>query len=735
MKSRIGSLFRFCNVAGVVAFAVVSLTVSTSVGAASEAFSESTALQLSFGQPGHNTTRWLPSHRKQVQDLLSRFGRNPDKALGSWESPHHETVLTPEQAVSALRELWRETMQLHELYPLTFIRMPFDGIDDVEGDWESFAREFDRLSLRFGEILAGLAGEETDTEVIVWVLLNSVHDPEDLAFTEELFQARVNQSFRVGGILSVAFLLPDPRVFFGYDLNWASTSLLDILSQIPAEPEGVTWDGEAGYFDYDDWQLQRSVTHLAAEVLKNPAAFQEELLNAPDELQARLRRNSDGSDPAARIEPFDLLKGALVENIRQFTYGEENNWIVLAKPVHRLLHTILDLDTSLDPIGAEFSDVWGQRSTDPEGRLLSLKCSSHWKALPNRNLSLNDRNTLSLIGTAAFNVVEMIDNETYEVVYGCHDRMYDVRLLAQEAEPMSLPPEYDLPFFANGREAEILVSFSLTTEVTQQVVNFLQQYLRLNGLKKSGDAEIVPTRQTFLNRLRTADMLIPVAHSLDVNSFHVGTETSKKLEFTRSFQTESGERQQSRVTILFPNLLPDEDPYVEIDRESLAAGLQERRRHREDSLFVLHTSCFGERNLMSWTLAFRRALELDREAGNLGAIEEATDVPLVYAFKGGFPTSSPLSILTSMLHPLNGIELVSQGANGHEVLRALDGPAPEDLVYRALKLAAKLFPNLEMPENIGYEPVLNIDFPALLENSSYAFEVHDRLGEEPVRRY
>ncbi len=693
--------------------------------------------QLATGQPqtlgannplplGPSLGKSLMSEIRYQSQTLERLSMQHSARKGAQSNPAFS---------DDLREVWRETLLAHRDYPLTYLRYPPQSEEDLEGDYAGFTQKSSELNQWLGRIYTEHYTENLDIET---VLVDSLHDPDDPTFVEQLFEAAEAQKPAVGGTLSPAILLPQPLQLVGYEGN--RVTLEQALQDLPQTPSGVVWNTDLNRFEYTNIHLKRQITTIVGLILRNPLRFRETLLSLPEELNRKIRQNSDSSNPTDRTEPFDLLIGLITAEFLEWRHrfsGEPEDWIGTARPMHRFLHTYFGMNAELDPIGAALPNISGSRSEDAERDLFTFRCAYNWQRITTpEDVPYGQRFLTRFFDVKSLSVAQMLESGETQVEATCGEKTYEVELEAQESEPMTLPPTYDLTELAANRPAEVLVSFSLVNEITKEMLRFLEAYLAINGYRSIAGMQVVPTRETFLENLASSDVLIPVAHLLDVNSFHVGTENSHKMVFQRRFRNPTtGTLQKSQVTVLFPKLTPNESSYTTVSRDEIARALQARRRSRPGSLFVLHTSCYGGKNLRAWTRAFREALVRDVEAGNLGSIAEANDVPLVFAFRGGFPTAGPLAIATSMLHPLNTIALLSRGVSGEDVYTALQEPAPEDLVYKALRVAARIWPELNMPENTSYDPVWNLHFPALLENDAYLFVVRDPTGEEPPLRY
>jgi hypothetical protein len=625
-----------------------------------------------------------------------------------------------------------EVLDAHQNIQVKILRLPVRGPEDLEGDVTEFTEVSTRLSGEFVRILVESSDAGLDFQA---AFLGAMNDPGVPGLGSELFDAVVEQHYAVGSTVTPAMVLPHPAGIRGY--LPLDVSLEDSLVGYPGAPSGVRWNGERGGHEWSDRNLRRSTYLVASELLANPKAFREGLFALPADVQTKFRRNSEGARPQEKIEPFDLIRGALMEGQSSIWMGEPTSRVSESKSLHRALYLVFGMNAEDDPIGSELPDLWVERPERDDREHLIVACTRAWEEPMIDPVALGSVAFVrGLVSYSGFRISELISSEQPERSFSCGNKVYDLRLVALAADPMSVPPPYDLTKFAAGRPAEVLVSFSLTTEVTPQVLQFLKAYLNLQGFRPQGGIEVVKTKETFLEGLSSADVLIPVAHSLDVNNFHVGTETSNQLVFEKIYPAKTGEDQAAQIRILFPNLRPDENSTVLLTSQELGEAMRKRRTVRPNSLVVLHTSCYGESNLRAWTQAFRRALERERDIGNIESISDAQDVPLVYAFRGGFPTTTPFDLLTSMLYPLGAIGALAEGSNGEELLAMLMAPAPESLLYRFFDFVVRLIPGFELPSKVpNYQPVWNLSYPQLLMNDDYEFVISDRDGIEPIRRY
>ncbi len=640
---------------------------------------------------------------------------------------HESTRLTPglpemvpsrEERISALADGLLLLLAEHEANPLRIVRLPLTDSSSFEGDLDRLAKAFEAWMQTYVQNYDFSGTPEADA---LWIDVMRRIGVEE---RRRIVLGVVGQGSEIGEFLTALAIAPSPLFGLSY---FTDAEIADAVASVPPVPTGVRWDGEAQRLVFEDSDLRLAVASLAGLFAVDLERARALFASFPEDVKGRFRRNSDGSVSASKTEPFDLLRGVLADGQRALTIvkgttsGETGSRAEFGKIFHRALFKALDMGANDDPVGASLPDRIGRRGLGDES--VSLLCATPAASVGTRK---------AIFGRAHIELSELLAASGNSKSVPCGSETLTITAVPKDGRKMRRPRSIDFSRERLSEKLEVVVNFALTDEVDGVLLRAVEAFLAAEGYRRKGPGVDVETLPRLRTLLPTTDVVIPVAHLLDVNEFHVGTQWAREITFERVIR-DQGRSVPLRVRILFPVKRQDSRAYEIFTREDLAATLRSRRRARTTPLVILNASCQSSGAVISWTNAHRDALALDLTAGDLDNMEDADDVPHVYASSKGFPTESPLAILGNFVHPLNALKLLAQGQSPETLFEMLSRPAPEGPLLKALRAIDAILPGEILEPRGSFDPVYNARYASLFENEGFLFRVSSAPGD--VRDY
>ena len=508
---------------------------------------------------------------------------------------------------------------------------------------------------------------------------------------------------------------------FRYNLFFNDEDLIQAARRLSQPLEGVVWNGEAERFEFQDPEVRLAVLTVASRIAAQGAGAIEVMEKHDPTLIEVLRLNRHSDDPQTRVEPSDLVQGLITENIYRRSYGSAVNRISLTKAVHRQLYKLLKVTPDLDPRGGTYQDIFVANHTeDPEFLIILGSC---------QGLTVNSHNGTGLFRSSNFIKhleISRSKSHTHQLyTIDCDGQGYTFEIERLKGEPLSPPLPYDILRYEDRDKIDILVTYALTAETNGKLLSGVIAYLASKGYVMNPLTDIrrgIPSKEAFDTAFKSADIYIPAAHALDLDTFELGTSSSTVMTFTKRFRHKSGRMLKARVTALFPEKSSGNS--LVLSRNDLAQLLSLRREKNPLSLFVLTTSCGAGETVHSWTSAYRKSLEKDVAQGKLARVGDATDLIHAIAPEGGFATSTPSQLLQDFAGPLHAVRILLEGGSPRDVFEYLKKEIEPD---RFVKFVAKIegfFGKKAVILNpIRFSPRYNLNTDGLLDEVGFDFKL------------
>ena len=516
--------------------------------------------------------------------------------------------------------------------------------------------------------------------------------------------------------LSAGFL-PDPIRF---DLYFSEEDLLNAAWLLNQPITGVSWNGTTERFDFTDNRLRIAVLTVASKLVTG-GSNTVELLESQN-LLAKFRFNSNTADPSTRVEPFDLIQGQITASIFHRQFNGEGNRIAITKAVHRKLYKQLKMTPDLDDRAADYQDIFVTSDKESiEQRQILAACNY---------LSITDNTGEDIPNISPYYIwlskISLLNYYPHQPLkMRCDDKDYNIEIVKLNAEPLALPPPFDIRKYAENGEVDVLLTYAFSNETDAKLLAGIASYLATKGYFMNPITDIkrgVATLDEFRKSFAKSDIYIPAAHLLDLNTFELGTDKSTVIKFTKTFRHKSGEKIKAKVTAYFPE--KNSGATKRLSRNDLAQLLFERRSTNPLSLFVLTTSCRATDAVNTWTSAYRKSLDLDLAAGKLTKISDATDLLHAIAPEGSFPTSTPSELLLDFIGPLDAMKVIFEGGTPAEVYNRLKTEIkPDSLVKLLRKIEQLLSGKNGALEPIYFVPRYNLAEKDILDQTGFDYQI------------
>jgi hypothetical protein len=459
---------------------------------------------------------------------------------------------------------------------------------------------------------------------------------------------------------------------------------------------------------------------LASKLATNPDVTID--LLETNKLLNSLRINRQTADPATRTELFDLVQGQITASIHNRIFGGEGNRISITKAVHKRLYKQLRMDPSLDDRAAEYQDIFvtsAPRSTD--NRQILAACE---------NLNITDHSGTNIVDSQQLFIsmaqVSLIDAYPKQPLkLSCDNENYSMSVEKIRAEPLPRPENYDIQKYVENGEVNVLLTYAFSNETDAKLLAGIISYLGTKGYLLNPVTDIkrgIATFDGFKLAFNKADIYIPAAHLLDLNTFELGTEKSTVMTFTKKFKHKNGTTIKAKVTAFFPE--KNSGSMQRLNRSDLAGLLVSRRLSNPTSLFVLTTSCRAGDAVSTWTSAYRESLEADLAAGKIKYLADAKDMIHAIAPEGSFPTSTPSEMLLDFIGPLDAMKIIFEGGTPNDVFTMLGQEIRPDRFIRFIQKIERLVAGKKgKMEPIYFIPKYNFKEPTLLDQKGFEYKL------------
>ncbi len=474
--------------------------------------------------------------------------------------------------------------------------------------------------------------------------------------------------------------------------------------------------------------MQLALLTLASKFSIDPlrikALLEEQKLLTP------LRINRHTADGSTRVELFDLVQGMITGSIYHKFFGGQGNRISLTKAVHRRMYKVLSMTPELDDRAEEYQDIFiTSAKGSEEKRQIFAACGS--LRLEDKFGGLATYTDQRFISLAELSLFEEFSGQPLRLT--CDDQRYELAIEKLKAEPLPLPPPYNILSYADSGEVQILLTYAFSNETDAKLLAGIVSYLATKGYYLNPVSDIrrgVNTQEEFKKAFAKSDIYIPAAHLLDLNTFELGTERSTVMTFTKNFRHKSGTTLKAKVTAFFP--VKGSGGAKSLNRGDLAQLLSERRLQNPHSLFVLTTSCNASDAISTWTSAYRQSLEFDMAAGRRSGITDAKDLIHAIAPEGSFPTSSPSELLMDFIGPLESVRIVFEGGQPQDVYEYLKQDIkPDRFVKFIQKIESLVTRKKKSLQPIQFIPRYNLAEQGLLDQKGFDYTLRRSELENP----
>ncbi len=502
----------------------------------------------------------------------------------------------------------------------------------------------------------------------------------------------------------------------------------DALLMFPKKPEGVRYDGQYGYHVYTNKKLENHVQILTAAINTNRVEFYKMFHALPKSITDKFTTNTDRTDEASKIEPFDLLATYTTSLIirkgmgTDLESGELLNKIQISKLSQKGLARLFHMMGK----GNEAVNKLPSVSMIRNDSAVTLLCAngmfdSRKTQVSGDQVWYRGYNGTDLIEwwNPSRNLQQFVSKGFSAVNLTCNSVDYRVVFQNLPMDPIPAPREMDL---STKSDVHALMTISLTSEIDRTAVETARMFVKsLTGWEVVGDIESVDTLQFMGKYLPRVDAYFPVMHAMDVNYFHVGTKNSLLLRMDKKVKNLKG----NETTLHLAVLLPDSSKMFEsviLKPDDLAKMLDRRYQVNPSPLFLMNNSCASEKTLMAWTLVYRRALAVREARGDRNS--QVRDFPHIIGSKRYFGTSSLIEIFSHSNYPLKSLEMLGQGQSVAKIVEFLSTPQDKGFISG---LTGFFKDNKEqLSEAETFEPVYIMDYPELLSTGGIKISVTSR---------
>lgn len=631
-------------------------------------------------------------------------------------------------------------------YRLKVINFPPQQEGDIEGDAE-------RMQKHFNKVISIV--NEQNSIGIPQKQLDDIKFEQYLNLNEErrrIIENLMTEAVYDKGIFSIMSNGAGIHGFYQrVMLNRFNESgrLLEAFENLPTGTleKQVSWNSVLQQYEFKDSDLAILVTKILLVAYTQPEIFKKMRDQVPLDKLQKLRMNSQSDNGASKFETFDLFQGILA-NYLQINHWEvrEMGRLRISKMAHRYLYDLFLSTPAEDARGGNIQKIYAKKQ-------------------------LGDRITLICVGPIAYgnpdypNVIDYGGISSFEVSFAeaedysffkCGEEEYSFSMESENEIIFPEPVAYNLDDFRNGGPVKASVYISLIGEVSGKISKIVELFLRHKGFHVK-ERELVETLPALKADFEDSHMIIPAAHALDINNFHLGTNESTRLILAKTVKNEvTGEKVPIEVYFYLPIA---ESGNLRVPGVELASWMQSRRRNMEVPLFVMNASCGSEHNNGIWNSIYHLSILADLKEGHY----DVSHLPRDFVYSIGsatyFDTSTPAQVLQDFVFPIAVLDSLSSGATVRRAIEAISVPPKEDPFIETLKVLLKGqawwnnlksrnkggnaptdevdVPTEETPTGYpnGFDPVFNMDDPNVLVGRTVYLLLIDKSNPERVLRF
>ncbi len=615
-------------------------------------------------------------------------------------------------------------------YSLKVIHYPIQNKEtDLEGDFKTFNEELKRLKKNPCLTMDQLITQKVNSSDISFKYCQSLWGQmkEAWSFEKRLSLAHLvtDQGYFLGGIINIAANLPHPLM---WDYFFKEDEIIETLLMFPLNysEEDVLYDGNLGVYKYKNQKLHESIFVLASLLSANKKKFLDVFKQVPESIQKRFKINLNDSSYESRHEPFDLLQTEISHYFYSIASIEsETTKIQVSKLVHRAMYKVLGLSIEQDALGSDLLG-WNLVKTKQESQRL-LFCGDEMSY----SERINDLKKTSISFTAENALVQMtlitqLDNILVEKAktFFCDNIPLKISASVVQEDPLGQPEDFDLLNWVDSiNPVRVVSTFSLIEETSSLSRTAFGAFLWSQGFVLKNSPQVKETKPAFRKHFQRSDIYIPASHSIDLNQFPLGSEWSLVVEYRKWYRSQYWGIRPLDLVLFFPYQPKNtsSSKMINFDLNELAELFIERRSIKKHSLFILTTSCHSGGAVMTWTKAYRKAVEQLLENGQISSISETRNLPHAVASNGGWPTSSVLAMLSNVAYPLGAVNELMKGSSPNDVFEFLQKPPPSNLMFSAIKALGGVLTDQEPIES--FSPIYNMKDPNVLTYNGYVVTI------------
>ncbi len=454
---------------------------------------------------------------------------------------------------------------------------------------------------------------------------------------------------------------------------FSAEKIRKILNEFSPNPALVRYNGESSMLEFSDNKLRDDVHYLAGALAFSVKMFEHEFSVLSADKKALWTFDSNDDTGASRVEPYDLLLVAAKTIYRyqnSINSSFEMNPIVLGKLTGSALDRVLGRESHEDPMHISlFRDDFSPMTNDA-----IIVCGGSEPLMGYsdgvfRKIMSNGINTSDSLLKISRQEAAFFAGLSKEKPLQCAGKKYSF-----ESNVLGGGKPIPRPVWPKLKNVKALFTTALLREMNQPALWGAIAYLQSRGytvapvLNEYGVPELWQTvpdlAQDYLKEAESADILVPAAHSTNMNRVDLGSDQALKLNAIKYIRQADGTLARIQMVFYVPPFDGQSTKkLVSLEKERLADLLTARSKKLQTPLVVLSTSCFSERTLMIWMRAFDNAQQMAGDS-NIPA-------PYVIGARRGFATDSTLNILSHFDFPLGVIDRLGQASSEDEVINYL----------------------------------------------------------------
>lgn len=565
-----------------------------------------------------------------------------------------------------------------------------------------------------------------------------------------IMNACFDTDFRVGGFPSSLYMTIGDICDTEYvDLFNEESDLVEALTSFPIRPLGVRYDGENEVMIYEDRDLLSKVNVITSFLIYNKMLFREVFFNQPKNIRDKFSFNSYTSSESSKVEPFDLIHQSLTKRVNASFFGyyreikKPVNFIELSKLVKKALLQALLVSNQKDIFGWQAPTVSIKKGLESFIGLCAngvfavsdrLKASDPFTVNIKLEKQMTDQKTYepyfeNKLGSGHIiekwvldsYLIDLLKREKLNFDFRCGIDRYDLSIKKLETVSIPKPGTLNLPAQTN-----VMMTIALSQEVGSDERSLIKKYLNfLEGWNIAQDYSVVDTKNKFEELFLNTDIYLPVSHTMDVNSFLVGTEKSQYLVLNKTF-SKNGISRDVNLHLLLPSDGHKYTKTLNYDVEGLAHLYSRRRANNKPSLFLMNISCGSEGTLGTWTFVYRKSVEIDIKNGSVLSLKDYKDLPFIIGSERAFSTESTAALAQHINFPLETIKILAEGGTPEDAVEFLKTPNSKDFVDQLAKMLKSFNSSPSESDGNSFEPVYNLKVPEMMSYGGFEIKLKDR---------